>query len=257
MLNVRNTLGLNGYRDPRAVVFGITLAVAAIVVLATNVRAQEAADFELFGTVVDAETGQLLQGAWVGLTGTDWGSITNDDGRFRIPDVSPGGLALTIEQLGYETLEWTGVVSDGDDQLRIALRSRPILLEGLTVVTDRFRSRRNAAATSVRAYNTGDLVSGTALTALDFVRDWTGALLVGCNGRRGSSCLHIRGRAVEPVVYIAEAPVLGGLDQLQSFAPWEFYMIEVFAGGGHIRAYTPRFMERAAENRLLPIALAN
>ena len=52
-----------------------------------------------------------------------------------------------------------------------------------------------------------------------------------------------------------EAPLLGGLSYLQAFAPWEFHMIEVYAGGRHIRAYTPRYMERAAKQRLAPIAL--
>ena len=56
-------------------------------------------------------------------------------------------------------------------------------------------------------------------------------------------------------MYLDEVPVLGGLEYLDTFAPHELHMIEVFAGGRHIRAYTPRFMERAAKQRLSPIAL--
>ena len=56
-------------------------------------------------------------------------------------------------------------------------------------------------------------------------------------------------------MFIDEAQVLGGLEYLDSFAPHELYMVEIFGNGRHIRAYTPRFMERAAKQRLNPIAL--
>ena len=57
-----------------------------------------------------------------------------------------------------------------------------------------------------------------------------------------------------PEVWIDEAPVVGGMDYLRTVRPYELYMVEVYAGGRQIRAYTPRFMERAAKTRLQPIA---
>ena len=237
----------------------IVFAMLGSLLFASGAGAQERPidevdSFQLFGQVVDAETGVALQGAWVGITGTDWGSITDSDGRFRIPDLDPGRLSLTVEQLGYETLEWSGDVVSGEDLLLIQLSAQPILLEGLEVVTDRFRSRRRAAATSVFAYDAGDLSTATEQTALDFVRFRTSGL-VPCNGRWGSTCLWVRGRATEPTVYVDEMPLLGGLTYLETFAPWEFYMIEIYGQGRHIRAYTPQFMKRAAEIRLLPLPL--
>ena len=256
MINTRNTLGTSRHSDARALALGFVLVVAALALLARNGSAQTTPErFELFGTVVDASTGQTLRGAWVGLPGTRWGSLTNNEGRFRIPDVDTGRLTLKIEQLGYETLEWDGDV-ERDEMLRIELNAQPIVLEGLQVVTNRFRSRRNAVSTSVFAYDSGDLASSSARTALEFVRYSAGVTVVGCNGRRGSTCLVVRGRTVEPVIYIDEAPMLGGLDYLDSMYPWELYMVEIYGGGRHIRAYTPAFMERAAKQRLQPIALS-
>ena len=253
MINARNTLGTGRHRSGRTFIFGVVLAVAALALLA---RAGEAQEFELVGTIVDANTGQALQNAWVGLTGTDWGSITNEQGRFRIEDVVAGRLSLKIEQLGYETLEWDGYVSSGDPLLLLELNAQPIVLEGLRVVTDRFRSRRNAVATSVYTYQAAELANSYERSALDFIRYRAhGARVVSCQGRLGDTCLSIRGRAVEPVVYIDEIPVLGGLDRLDSFAPWDLYMVEIYGRGRHIRAYTPQFMKQAAERRLLPIAL--
>jgi len=199
--------------------------------------------------------GHLSWARGSGLTGTEWGSLTNEEGRFRVPETTPGRIALSIELLAYEKLEWSGDVADDADLLVIELDPQPIVLEGLQVVTDRFRSRRNAAATSAFAYDTDDLSTSMATNALEFIEFSSAAWLTPCNGRRGDRCLFVRGRTVEPTVYIDEMPVMGGLGYLEAFAPWEFHMIEVYGGGRHIRAYTPQYMERAAKSRISPIAL--
>ncbi len=262
MINARNTAGSAVHFGRRARLIGAGLALAALGLLAVEGRAQEAPasgaeaeSFALVGHIVDAESGRALVGAWVGLTGTEWGSLTNDEGRFRIPDMTAGQLALRVDLLGYETLDWIGSIADADESLIIELQPQPVLLEGLEVMADRFRSRRNAVGTSSFAYESDDLVNTSARTALDFLEERVGGSVVGCAGRRGSSCLYVRGRTVEPVVYVDEAPVLGGLDYLDAFAPWEFHMVEVYANGRHIRVYSPNFMKRAAEQRILPIAL--
>ena len=257
MINTRNNLGTRGYGDRKALVLGLLLAIVALALLARDGMAQQVAEpFELVGTVVDADNGQALTGAWVSLVGSEWGSVTDDRGRFRIPDMDGGPLALSVEQLGYETLMWEGEAAEGDGLLELELTPQPLVLQGLQVVTDRFRSRRNAIATSVFAYDLNDLTTTAQRTALDFISLRAGSASVSCAGRRGDTCLIVRGRVVEPVVYIDEAPFLGGLDYLDSLAPYELYMIEIFGGGRHIRAYTPRFMERAAKQRLQPIALS-
>lgn len=235
------------------------LALIGLAFFATQGVAQqtvsgEDSEFTLLGVIVDAETGAALPGAWVGMTGTEWGSITNDDGRFRIPGMTDGRLALSVELIGYEKLDWVGSV-DADRDLVIQLAPQAILLEGLQVVSDRFQSRRRATATTVQAYDPGALASSGAQNALEFIEFNSATWATSCNGRYTSQCLVVRGRTVEPTVWVDEAPVIGGLDYLQSFEPWEFHMIEVYAGGRHIRAYTPHFMERAAKTRLFPVPL--
>lgn len=254
MTNATNDFGArHGARG--AIRAGLVLALGALALFARSSSAQQALPFDLIGTVVDADAGTALVGAWVSVTGSEWGSITDDRGRFRIPDMDAGPISLTVEQLGYETLVWEGRVAEGDGLLELALAPTPLVLEGLQVVTDRFRARRNAVATTVRAFDVGDLSTTTQQTALEFVALRTGTWTTRCDGRYGDTCLYIRGRAVEPRVYLDEAPVLGGLEHLSHFAPHELYMIEVYGGGQHIRAYTPQFMERAAKQRLTPIAL--
>jgi hypothetical protein len=257
MINPRNDLGTRAV-GRGAFVVGVVFALAALTMLARSADAQspqELTAFDVRGTVVDADNSSVLAGAWVRISGSEWGSITDERGRFRLPDLDPGRLELTVEQLGYETLTWAGEVREPDGLLRLELKPSPVLLEGLQVVTDRFQARRNAVAAPVRAFDAADLSSTAQETALDFITLRAGTWITPCAGRYGDRCISLRGRSVEPTVYVDEMPMLGGLEYLAHIPPYELYMIEVYGSGRHIRAYTPQFMERAAKQRLQPIPL--
>jgi hypothetical protein len=248
----RPVLGPRRQRARTALAVALGLLVMAL--LARDTRAQEpSASFGLAGQVV-GEGGRALVGAFVGFADSEWGSLTNEHGRFLIPDVVPGPAVLRVEQLGYETLEWKGFVREGEP-LRLRLEPKPILLEGLTVVTDRFDTRRRGTATSVRWFDRADLATTPQETAFDFIKARAGLAPVRCNGVLTDRCLRVRGRVTEPVVWVDETPVIGGVEYLESLRPHELYMVEVYGSGRHIRAYTNRFMERAARVRLRPIAL--
>jgi len=244
------------WRAMKPVVLWLSLAFVAVALLAGSAFAQEAASraaFDVSGTVL-GEGGRPLAGAFVALDGSDWGSLTDEVGRFRIEDVDASHVALTVEQLGYDTLRWEGPVAAGEP-LTLRMTPRPVLLEGLHVVTDRFESRRRSVPTTVRWFDRGALASSPQESALDFVRTRAGVPLVHCYGTWGDRCLIVRGRVVQPSVWIDEAPVIGGLDYLSVIRPYELYMVEVYAGGRQIRAYTTQFMERAAKTRLQPFAI--
>ena len=235
---------------------GWFIAALGIGFLAQEAFAQEervAQQFDLVGTVSD-DAGRPLVGAFVSLTGSDWGALTNENGRFRIPDMTAGPVSLQAELLGYETLVWNGEAHAGT-AVELRLTAKPILLEGLTVVTDRFESRRRAVASSVRWFDHDALATSPQSSALDFLTTRAGLYSVRCNGQFTNRCFIVRGRAAEPRVWVDEMPVFGGLEYLESLAPHELYMVEVYGSGRAIRAYTPQFMERAAEHRLRPIPI--
>lgn len=235
--------------------FWVTVGILLTAFLAGSALAQEVEGrpFDLVGTVTD-EGGKPLVGVFVSLEESDWGSLTSETGRFVLPRVTPGAVRLRAELIGYETLSWTGVVTEGEP-LALTLVAQPILLEGLNVVTDRFDTRRRGVATAVRWYDHDDLATSPQPTAMDFVATRTGIYPVRCSGRISDRCVWVRGRLAEPTVYVDEVPMFGGLEYLESIQPHELYMVEVYGGGRHIRAYTPRFMERAAKNQLRPIPL--
>jgi Carboxypeptidase regulatory-like domain len=233
----------------------VLLAFVAVALAARDVRAQERSgsrDFDLVGTVVDP-AGAPLVGAFVAISGDDWGSLTDEHGRFRLPHMMPGPVSLTAEELGYETLAGRWVAEEGRP-LELRMTPKPILLAGLRVVTDRLQRRRLATTVSVQAFGRAALATAPQATMMEFVRSRMGLWTEPCNGI-GSICVYSRGRFVEPRVYVDEVPILGGMDYLETYRPSDLYMVEVYAFGREIRAYTNGFMEQAAKTRLQPIAL--
>lgn len=232
----------------------VTLAALGLALLTGALGAQERRAEErgpLAGSVTDP-AGRALAGVFVSAAGSRWGVLTGADGRFTLPGVDAGSVHLEAELIGYETLSWTGDPAPGETVVLI-LEPKPVVLEGLTVVADRFASRRRAIPVSARAFDRTTLGTSPHATALDFLRSRGGMSLVACSGTWSAFCVRSRGRLSEPSVWVDESPVLGGLDYLAMFQPHELYLVEVYGAGRHIRAYTNRYMERAANQRLFPI----
>ena len=206
----------------------------------------------IVGVIIDASTEMPLAGAHVSVRASDWGSLTTDNGRFLLCEIGAGNHVVTVERLGYVTLEsWVEADTSGDP-IALHMRPDPILLEGLEIVMDRFDRRRRAAATAVRAFDQEDLASSGYWSAADFVDMQAGIMTTPCGINR---CVYYRGSTVSPRVYLDEFPLIGGWSHLETIPTSELYMIEVYRRGTHIRAYTHNFMERAAKVRLAPLMI--
>lgn len=204
------------------------------------------------GVVIDAATEAPVSGAYVSVAASDWGSLTADDGRFLLCGIGDGTHMVTVERLGYETLTSRLDASTSGDLIRLDMAADPILLEGLEIVTDRFERRRRAVATSVRAYDERALAGSIYWSAAEFVESRPGVMTVPCGVQR---CIYSRGGVVTPRVYLDEFPLIGGWIELESIPTSQLYMVEIYAWGRHIRAYTHAFMKRAANTRLAPMPL--
>lgn len=239
---------------PFAVVRCALVVLAVLVCTAPRAEAQQE-EAEIAGTIagriVDAESGRPLFGALVTIEGTDRGVLSDAEGRFSLSRMLAGEHEIMVAQLGYDTLR-IGAITGGDP-LRLALDPNPVLLEGIRVVTDRFRRRRNAVATSVRAFDREQLLVSASSDAREFVSRNAGLVPTSCLGFASPTpCAWVRGRPQPIRVYIDDNPTVGGLDHLAMYQPHELYLVEVFAGGRHIRAYTNWYMSHAASRKLLP-----
>ena len=202
--------------------------------------------------VIDASTDALLEGAYVSVATSNWGSLTTDNGRFLLCDIGPGNHVVTAERLGYVTLI-VQVESDASGgPVHLQMMPDPILLEGLEIVTDRFAGRRRATASVVQVYDQEELAGSGYWSAAEFVDSRLGVFTVPCGI---SYCIRYRGRSVRPRVYLDEFLMIGGWAGLQTLPTSQLYMIEVYRRGAHIRAYSHGFMERAAKIRLAPFPI--
>jgi hypothetical protein len=193
------------------------------------------------------------------------GLLSDSLGRFTFPGVPVGVHLLAIKQYGYAEVNIEVEVSEGQDPVRIELSPGPLALEGFTVVADRLatmnkrlKRRRNAYGRTVRELELGRLASSGVLSVTDFLRTEGSLNLVNCaTGDGPGACVMRRGSATAPRVYIDEAPIIGGLDVLATFLPYELYLVEVYSAGLEIRAYTHWYMERMAgrPGMLFPIGL--
>jgi len=246
-----------GRRRGRGATLRAAALAAALLAGTAPGAAQEPPGVDVTGRVVERGSEAPVGQAMVSLEALDWGVFADEDGGFRIEDVRPGTHTLRVERLGYRSRSVEIRVAGGGVHRTVRLEPRPVALDGIRVVTDRFERRRKATPVSVRAFDRRDLVSrGAFPDVLEFIEMRAGVPVVSCPTRaRDFHCVLVRGRRRAPTVYIDEAPAVAGLDQLEAYRPEELYMVEVFARGAHIRAYTRGFMERAAERRLHPIPL--
>ncbi|MDE2781922.1 MAG: carboxypeptidase-like regulatory domain-containing protein [Gemmatimonadota bacterium] len=206
----------------------------------------------IVGVIIDAATDMPLAGAYVSVETSDWGSLTTDNGRFLLCEVGDGSHLVTVERLGYITLQSRVQADASGDPVALQMRPDPVLLEGLEIVSDRFERRRRAAATRVLAFDQEDLAGSGYWSAADFVDMRSGIMSTQCGLNR---CIYYRGRVVEPTVYLDEFLLIGGWSHLEGIPTSQLYMIEVYRRGTHIRAYTHSFMERAARVRLAPVMI--
>jgi hypothetical protein len=244
-------------RFPSLIAFVALLALAA----ARPALAQQPAQASgpvVVGTVVDSGTGNPLAYAMIAVEGRTLPTLTDSIGVFRVGGLPPGVYNLTASQLGYARLTLPVVVGPQMEPIEFKLFPDPIALEGIQVMGDRFRGRRNALPVSAQAYGQERLQRSPALSMMDFLETDAKLSAAICPGRAAvRGCFNRRGTVVQPQVFLDEAPLMGGLSQLEGYPVNAFYLVEVIANGLMIRAYTQGFMEQMSKKprALEPIIL--
>jgi hypothetical protein len=210
------------------------------------------------GTVVDSGTGRPLPYAMVQPQAGGLPTLTDSTGVFRLAGLAPGVHNLTASQLGYSRLTLPVVVGGTMEPVEFKLFPDPIALEGIEVMGDRFRGRRNALPIASQAYNQLRLQRSPALNIMNFLESDAKLSPAVCPGRQQFvGCFNRRGQVVVPEVFLDEAPLMGGLSQLEGYPVNAFYLVEVIGNGLMIRVYTQGFMDRMSKNprALEPIIL--
>ena len=243
----------------------------------------------LRGVVLDEVTGTPVAAAAVFLEDENYGALTDANGAFRIDGVPPGSQTVVATQFGYWEIAADIEVPEAGAVIEVALKPRPILLDGITAVADnidtmvrRLRTRRQSLPYQTRAYDQERLLRSPEPDVFEFLWRETGlerrpcpitvgVTLMGWQPARGlggwdlpsqvpgalaSHCIWRRGGVISPRVYIDEMPAARGLDALRNYPTSQIYALEVYSQGAEIRAYTYNFMQRMAENPEALVALS-
>src|SRR5947209_13976676 len=83
------------------------------------------------GTVVDASTGQPLEGARVSVRGTALTTTTGASGEFTLGSVPQSGITITIRRIGSNPADV--VVAAGQNDVRVSLSRDPLRLSDVVV----------------------------------------------------------------------------------------------------------------------------
>ncbi len=218
----------------------------ALLALAVPAGAQQRAT--VTGRVTDAATMGPLVGAQVQIEGTNYGQLTNTEGRFTIGNIPPGTHTLRAVFIGYGPVAHEFTVADGGTaEVDFQLRTSALALDGIVVTAtgqQRKRELGNAVsdidAEAIREVapinNLSDLLQGRSAGVQ--VLNSAGTSGVGSRIRiRGSSSISLSN---EPLVYVDGIRVdnrMSGLgaggqeaSRLDDFNPEDIESIEVVKG---------------------------
>lgn len=183
------------------------VALSALLFVPATLHAQQGA---VTGRVTASATGQPLTGVQVFLQGLDQGTITDEDGRYRLAGVPTGQHTLRIRALGYQNASRRVTVSAGQATTAdFALEVSAVGLEDV-VVTATGEQQMRAIGHSVGTISADSLVQEAPVrdfsellagrTSGVSVRFGTGTVGSGTAIRvRGASSL---GMSNQPIVYV-------------------------------------------------------
>lgn len=128
----------------------------------------------LEGRVYDNSTQDALAGATLELLGTELGAISDDEGRFEIPDIPSGTYSLQVTYLGYQTLLKPQIlIEGGTTQLSLGLEQQPLRTDSVVVKANPFTksatnliSSRNLGVEQIRTNPGGNFDISRAIQSL-------------------------------------------------------------------------------------------
>lgn len=148
----------------------LAILLIGLVALETAVQAQETG--RIVGTIIDAESGDALVGAYVVLEGTELGAASDLEGDFRIRGLEPGAYTLESSMIGYSktTVVDVEVVAGEATRLDLTLVPEAIAVEEVVVQA---RAVRNTEAALLKERQKAAAVSD-AISAEDISRAGSG-----------------------------------------------------------------------------------
>ncbi len=145
------------------------------------------------GTVLDAENGDALIGASVLLKGSSQGVATDFDGNFTIENVTKGTQTIVISYTGYNEMEKTVEVSDGENAIgKIMMGVNAIGLAEVNVIASVAIDRKTpVAVTTIKGETIEALVGNNEYP--EILRKTPSIYVTKSGGGFGDARINVRG----------------------------------------------------------------
>lgn len=173
----------------------LTLAAAFLVL---TVPTWAATSGKIAGTVVDAATGEPLQGATIRVDGTQLVTGADSDGEFYIINIPVGTHTLSVSIMGYEAFIITNVrvLMDLTTPLDFSLKRSPIdMKKTVTVVAQRPLIQRDKTSSGTTITRDQIAYLANAQSIASVISNMAGTVI------DGQGSLHVRGGRRGAVTY--------------------------------------------------------
>ncbi|WP_289005067.1 TonB-dependent receptor [uncultured Parabacteroides sp.] len=143
----------------------LCLCCTLTVTWATEEEKMNASDANVFGHVLDKETGEHLPFITVILKGTTIGTTTDNSGHYFLKNLPEGQFTLEFKYLGYKTVTREVKLEKGKTQeVNVEMEEDRIALDGVVVSANRSETSRRLAPTLVnvidsKVFNTTSAVN--------------------------------------------------------------------------------------------------
>ncbi|KKB47902.1 hypothetical protein HMPREF1212_03751 [Parabacteroides sp. HGS0025] len=128
----------------------LCLCCAVTTTWATEEEKMNASDANVFGHVLDKETGEHLPFITVMLKGTTIGTTTDNSGHYFLKNLPEGKFTLKFKYLGYKTVTREVKLEKGKTQeINVEMEEDRIALDGVVVSANRSETSRRLAPTLV------------------------------------------------------------------------------------------------------------
>ena len=238
---------------------GVAALLAAAVAGPGEVAAQEphppadTATFTLTGEILDGVHDAPVIAAVVKVPALRRFAFTDVNGRFFFNDFPEGTWEIIVEHLGYNTVEGSVTVADGNG-LFLRMTPDPVALEGFEVMTrsDRLLAeRRQRFPFRVTRISPAMLADAVNADPAAIFRRGAMSYISACPGRPGRAtdwmtpdCVMKRGGPVRISVYLDEFPMSGGMLHLSAMPKELIHSMDWIQETAQLRVYTRRFIER-------------
>ena len=175
-------LNLNRFNLDRPPAWYLSAIALGVILLTCSVPAFAQQTGVVRGQVVTG-SGYGLPGATVLVEGTEakggatLGDQTNASGFFRIREVPFGPQTIVVRFIGYETVRQAVTVGADLSPLRIALKEQTLMLDGLTVTSQKRVQAIQEVPISITSFD-GDFLSDIGVQELDRFADYVPGLQV-------------------------------------------------------------------------------